>query len=134
MEQPGADGAAAAATYFMSLYPYVLATGDLAAWDAMSAPDCDFCNNTRTEVERLRAAEQRNLGGITVLAAGGTDLGSNGWHSARLEIEIHESSDVDAAGIVVSSRDGGTYSVDLALTWSGGWLIDSAGIVGTPRT
>ena len=134
MAQAGRDGAAAAATYFMSLYPYVLATGDLAAWDAMSAPSCDFCNNTRSEVERLRAAGQRNLGGITVLAATGTDLGSNGWHSASLEVEIHRSSDVDEEGTVVASREGGTYSVDLALTWSGGWLVDSAGIVGTPRT
>lgn len=63
MGTPGTDGAAAAASYFMELYPYVLATGDLAEWDAISADTCDFCINTRAEVERLEAAGLRSIGG-----------------------------------------------------------------------
>ncbi|WP_136313320.1 DUF6318 family protein [Actinomyces procaprae] len=37
-------GAADAATYFLNLYPYVHATGDLDAWKNMSEDDCEFCN------------------------------------------------------------------------------------------
>ncbi|QHO90738.1 hypothetical protein CWT12_04495 [Actinomyces sp. 432] len=37
------DGAAQAATYFLNLYPYVHATGDLDAWKKMSDDNCEFC-------------------------------------------------------------------------------------------
>ena len=33
----------AVAEYFVLLYPYVYATGDLAEWNALSDPDCKFC-------------------------------------------------------------------------------------------
>ncbi len=36
-------GALAAATYFMELYNYVNATGDLTEWDAASDPGCEYC-------------------------------------------------------------------------------------------
>jgi len=132
MSQPSADGAAAAAGYFMSLYAYVLATGDLTEWDAMSGAACDFCANTRTQVDALHGAGSRSLGGITVLAATAEDLGSNSWYSARLTVRIEASSDIDVNGKVVGTNGGGTYDVDLAMTWADRWTIDSAGIVETP--
>lgn len=132
MGTPGADGAAAAARYFMELYPYVLATGDLAEWDAISADTCDFCINTRAEVERLEAAGLRSVGGVRILSAAGKDLGANGWHSASLEVEILPSQDIDSSGVVIETHDGGTYTLDVAMTWSDGWAIDSAGIVQAP--
>ncbi|QWC15830.1 hypothetical protein KKR89_16470 [Cellulomonas dongxiuzhuiae] len=116
----------------MQLYPYVLATGDLAEWDALSATTCEFCSNTRAEVERLQAAGQRSVGGVTVLSATGQDLGANGWYRATLSVAITPSEDIDKAGVVVDTNDGGTYTIDVAMTWSDGWTIDSAGIVETP--
>ncbi|WP_269843828.1 DUF6318 family protein [Actinomyces qiguomingii] len=44
------EGAAEAATYFLNLFPYVFATGDLEAWKNMSKDDCKFCNNVATDV------------------------------------------------------------------------------------
>lgn len=41
-------GALAAAQYFMDLYNYVIATGDLTEWKALAAPDCDFCQSVAT--------------------------------------------------------------------------------------
>ncbi|MDO4901496.1 DUF6318 family protein, partial [Actinomyces sp.] len=38
------EGAATAATYFLNLYPYVHATGDLSTFKTMSKDDCEFCN------------------------------------------------------------------------------------------
>ena len=118
----------------MSLYPYVLATGDLAEWNAMSADTCDFCTNTRAEVERLQGAGQRSLGGVTVVSASGQDLGGNDWYAARLTVQIDPSSDVDGSGAVVRTNDGGRYDVDFAMTWADRWVIDSAGIVESPTS
>lgn len=129
MASAGPEGAAAAASYLMQLYPYVLATGDLSEWDALSADTCDFCVNTRDEVERLRSAGLRSLGGVTIRSAVGKDLGANGWHTATLDVEIAPSQDLDATGSVVATTDGGSYRLDVALTWSDRWIIDSAGIV-----
>lgn len=134
MATRGPDGAAAAASYFMALYPYALATGDLTEWDAMSADTCDFCAKTRSEVQRLEAAGRRSMGDVTVLSATGRDLGGNDWFSADLSVRIHPSVDVDTEGKVVDEHDGGTYVVNFALTWSDGWTVDSAGIVKDPAS
>ncbi|MBO0919817.1 hypothetical protein J1G42_03120 [Cellulomonas sp. zg-ZUI222] len=131
MAEPSAEGAAAAAGYFMSLYPYVFATGDITEWNTMSGSACDFCANTRTEVQNLHSSGARSLGGLTVLAATAEDLGSNNWFSARLKVRIDASSDVDANGAVLGTNDGGTYDVDLAMSWADRWIIDSAGIIET---
>ncbi|NDR54720.1 DUF6318 family protein [Actinomyces sp. 565] len=50
------DGAAQAATYFLNLYPYVYATGDLDAWKKMSDDNCEFCNNVITNATELHDA------------------------------------------------------------------------------
>ena len=47
------DGAAEATTYFIELYPYVYATGDLDAWERMSEDDCIFCNSVINNVTEL---------------------------------------------------------------------------------
>jgi hypothetical protein len=43
MERDDAEGAAAAAEYFLELYPYVMSTGDTTEWEAMSHPECEPC-------------------------------------------------------------------------------------------
>ncbi len=37
------EGAITAATYFLNLYPYVYATGDIDAFEKMSDDNCGFC-------------------------------------------------------------------------------------------
>ncbi|WP_251149796.1 DUF6318 family protein [Cellulosimicrobium sp. Marseille-Q4280] len=44
MEREDAEGAAAAAEYFIELYPYVMATGDTTEWRAMSHETCEPCS------------------------------------------------------------------------------------------
>ncbi|WP_237585282.1 DUF6318 family protein, partial [Actinomyces howellii] len=45
MDEQSPAGAEATAIYFLSLYPYAFATGDLTTWKEMSEDDCIFCNS-----------------------------------------------------------------------------------------
>jgi len=53
MDEDSSEGAIATATYFVQLYPYVYATGDLEQWRSMSRQDCLFCNSVITNVKEL---------------------------------------------------------------------------------
>ncbi len=129
MATPGDEGAAAAASYFISLYGYANVTGDLAEWSAMSSPECTFCSNVRAEVERVAAAGGRTEGGeVTILSATGAEVTEGQWYSAKLEVRIAPSQELAEDGAVVTEDDGGDYVVDLALSWNGAWLIDAVGI------
>ncbi|MFF3065974.1 DUF6318 family protein [Oerskovia sp. NPDC057915] len=64
MDRTDEVGAAAAATYFLELYPYVMATGDLTEWDAISYVDlCEFCVKVASDVEAYRSAGSSYTGG-----------------------------------------------------------------------
>ncbi|WP_249051694.1 DUF6318 family protein [Cellulomonas fimi] len=63
MDRTDEVGAAAAAEYFLSLYAYVMQTGDFAEWDAMSTELCGFCAKTRASAEELAAMGSRYHGG-----------------------------------------------------------------------
>ena len=57
MDRTDGAGAAAAAEYFLSLYGYVLATGDTTEWDAMTwAETCEFCTNVHADAAEIAAA------------------------------------------------------------------------------
>ena len=51
-EPPSVEGAVAVAEYFLLLYPYVYATGDLADWNALSHPECIFCASVAAQRAR----------------------------------------------------------------------------------
>ena len=52
-EQNDPTGAQQAAIYFVSLYPYAFATGDLTQWDAMSENRCVLCTSIHDGVTQL---------------------------------------------------------------------------------
>ena len=56
MDEFTVEGAVATGEYVLALYPYVYATGDLSDWQAMSDPECGFCNNVITKVTKLHDA------------------------------------------------------------------------------
>lgn len=124
MGTPSAEGAAAAASYFISLHPYIFATGDLAEWDALSEPGCQYCQNVRASVEDQISRDVRGEGSeITVLSAGGTVLAPGDTYAADLEITQAPSFEVTAGGARVPDGDGGRYKLHFALWWRDGWLI-----------
>ncbi len=64
MDRTDEVGAAAAATYFLELYPYVMATGDLTEWDAMTwAETCDFCSKSRESALAFDSPDFEYVGG-----------------------------------------------------------------------
>ncbi|QGQ18108.1 hypothetical protein GC089_01030 [Cellulomonas sp. JZ18] len=130
MATPSADGAAAAASYFISLYPYVYVTGDFTEWDAMSAPTCEFCSESRVDVQRMLDAGNSTTGAsVEVLSAEGIELSHREWYSARLRVKQGEGVELDSAGTVVSSNPEAVYDFDFAMTWlEGAWRIDSVGL------
>ena len=124
MSTPSAEGAAAAASYFVSLYPYVFATGDLAEWNAMSADDCKYCLNTRASVEDQLARGVRGDGSeISVLSATGSELTAGQTYAADVEIRQSPSFEVSADGVRHPDGDGGRFKLHLALLWRDGWFV-----------
>lgn len=55
MDERSPSGAAASAAYFLTLYPYVYATGDLTDWEEMSAEGCGFCSSVAESVNDLHS-------------------------------------------------------------------------------
>jgi len=124
MTAPSAEGAAAAARYFVALYPYIFATGDLTEWDTLSADDCKYCINTRASVEDQIARGVRGEGSdITVASAMGTELSAGETYAADLEITQGPSFEVSADGTRTPDGEGGTFRLHLALIWHDGWQV-----------
>lgn len=65
MKRDDAKGAAAAAEYFIELYPYVMATGDTEEFEAMSHRACDYCKGTLENVAWLLESHGTFEGGLT---------------------------------------------------------------------
>ncbi|MFD2793986.1 DUF6318 family protein [Promicromonospora vindobonensis] len=65
MKRKDAKGAAAAAEYFIELYPYVMATGDTEEFEAMSHRACDYCRGTLENAAWLQKTRGSFEGGLT---------------------------------------------------------------------
>jgi hypothetical protein len=63
MDQHDAEGAAAAAEYYVSLYDYVMRTGDTTEWEAMSHRSCGFCNDAIAQADRVQSENATWSGG-----------------------------------------------------------------------
>lgn len=64
MDRTDEVGAAAAATYFLELYPYVMATQDTAEWNVISYVDlCEFCVKVASDVEEYKSTGSSYSGG-----------------------------------------------------------------------
>lgn len=67
MKRDDAEGAAAAAEYFIELYPYVMATGDTAEFEAMSHRACGFCDELASQASAIQDAGETFVGGETTV-------------------------------------------------------------------
>ncbi|MFS0699431.1 DUF6318 family protein [Cellulomonas sp. 179-A 4D5 NHS] len=125
MDDPGVDGAVAAATYFLSLYPYVHATGDLAAWKAMSHPECGFCASVTEGVSAMHALGNKQTGGVfTVRSSQPTEVEAARFFAVVLDVEQAESVETDERGTVTSTVPGGRYTMTILVIREGdAWLI-----------
>ncbi|MGW2092385.1 DUF6318 family protein [Promicromonospora sukumoe] len=65
MKRKDAEGAAAAAEYFIELYPYVMSTGDTEEFEAMSHRACEYCQGTLENAAWLKGNDGTFEGGLT---------------------------------------------------------------------
>lgn len=63
MDREDADGAAAAAEYFLSLRSYMMATGDIMDWRSLSYKTCQFCSEDLKQAEQIQERRDRFTGG-----------------------------------------------------------------------
>lgn len=126
MARDDVDGAVAAAEYFLMLYPYVYATGDLGEWEAMSHPDCKFCGSVLENVERIHSGggyvvdESIELEVIRTLTPA-TDSGRVG---VDLLMSSKESAEYNVDDAVVTAWPAGDNLVMLDLSYEGArWRV-----------
>src|SRR5699024_3229524 len=97
MEEETVEGAIAAAKYFMELYPYIYATGDLEEWDALSDDGCEFCRNSRELAFDLTADGGFSSGGaVEIFAGDGGGPYEGGVYAIVLGVRFAESTFVYA--------------------------------------
>ena len=107
MDTVDAAGAEAAVEYFLRLYSYGFATGDLAEVRALSHPECIFCASVIDGVEETFDGGYRTVGGLT--STSGTqsrpvDPG-DAW-MVTTTVNQAPSTTVDADGTVVAEHEG----------------------------
>lgn len=102
MDRDDAEGAAAAAEYFLELYPYVMTTGDTAEWEAMSLPECEACVGF---IDQARMIAERG----DTFTGGETDA------------------TVEDPGRYVRDEATGIMPLDVAYTQAEMLIVDSAG-------
>jgi len=128
MATPSAEGAAAAASYFMQLYVYIYATGDTTTWREMSAETCEFCADSASDAEAVRASGKRGGTAVEIVSAEGLELKQGEWFTAALRVTQPPTIETDATGQETQTSEGGTFDVDFAMTWADGWTVDSVGV------
>ncbi len=100
MDRDDAEGAAAAAKYFLELYPLVMTTGDTAEWQAMSHTECGYCADALASAAWLSENTATFSGGETaveVLQTYGRDS-----ESGIYPLDVRSAQDT----IVVTGQDG----------------------------
>ncbi|MFD6164095.1 DUF6318 family protein [Oerskovia sp. NPDC060287] len=127
MDRTDEVGAAAAATYFLELYPYVMATGDFVEWDAMTwAETCEFCTIVRAESVTTKENGHIYTGAALELSAvtvGALDTLIGGYPVTANYIQSPHREET-RSGVIVSEDDGsaGRLQID-TLSTDEGWKI-----------
>ncbi|WP_255499746.1 DUF6318 family protein [Actinotalea sp. JY-7885] len=104
MDEVSVAGAEAAATYFLQLYPYAYATGDLSKWNELSDPECVFCQSVIRNVQEQVAASHSSSGSaIAILEVSAWEI-NVGRYGATVTANEGPSKEYDEAGEVVSER------------------------------
>jgi len=126
MDEFTVEGAAAAGEYFLLLFPYVYATGELSDWQAMSDPECVFCNNVINDVTDMHS----NGGWLdpwpqeaVAMSYGVSEEDPNLWAMA-FRFSHPEGTDHDSLGNARSVQAEDTTLV-LQMRWTGqAWIIE----------
>jgi hypothetical protein len=126
MKRDDAQGAAAAAEYFIELYPYVMATGDTEEFEAMSHRACGFCDDALEDIAALQKKDHTYRGGDakgSVLKSYARD-GVTGIYPLDMSVRQEVSTITDDAGSKVSSIKSSVSEVRVEVgRWKGSWVV-----------
>ncbi len=131
MERSDEAGAAAAATFFMRSFGYLLQSGDTAAWDEFSGQTCGFCEQARSRASDIYGSGHQILGGelsVGAVAVLGHDEVIN-VYAVEVDYAFAEGERVDAEGVAVEHLEAevGTAVLDVAPSTRGWVLIEGSG-------
>jgi hypothetical protein len=103
MDDVSVDGAIAAATYFLSLFPYAHESGDLTQWKAMSHPECIFCASVATGVEEMHAKGHHQEGsGLRIETSVGTEINPGVFFQVDVTGDQEAWRELDSTGALVT--------------------------------
>lgn len=124
MDEVNAAGAEAVAVYFLELYPYVYATGDLDEWRALSHPDCIFCASVIANVEEQAATGSRSEGGqIHIETSESTEV-TEIFFSVVVLATQQAGFEYDRGGQLVEASAGSHSEVNLVIVRNGSrWSV-----------
>lgn len=117
MDRDDAEGAQAAAEYFMALYGYIFATGDLSEWSEMSYEDCVFCAGAAERVAELHDDGGYAVGGeftIDEVIVLEPDAEDDAFRVGLIGEEA-PSQEYSSAGSLLESIPGGSTQYNFAL-------------------
>lgn len=126
MEREDIEGAKAAAQYFMELYAYIFATGDLEEWQSMSDPDCRFCAGAAERVHELFVDGGYATGGVFEVQEVEAQTPADGAAATLVALTGVEapSREYDRDGIEIASLEGGPATYIFALSREGSsWIV-----------
>ncbi|MBZ2195787.1 DUF6318 family protein [Occultella gossypii] len=127
MDDPGPEGAVAAASYFISLFPYLFTSGDLDEWEALGTEDCVVCAQIADGAAALHAEGGRNSGGgfeVLHSLTAGPD-GAEGRYIVQLDVMESPSIRIADDGSQVEQANGRYPELWVSIVWGAeGWQVD----------
>lgn len=131
---PTPDSAQATAAYFIQLYGYAYASGELSEWDRLSSPSCNYCATTKDDVVRVTSQNHQVTGGSISITAARTDVVQpDVLYSVFLDYEESPSQELDEAGTPVAASDGGSFTALVAVRWTDArWVVEAVDIGNAP--
>jgi hypothetical protein len=126
MERDDAKGAAAAAEYFIELYPYVMATGDTEEFEAMSHRACGFCDDALEQAKRIEERNYMYSGGDSKLSVTETYVRDEVTGIFPLDVEISQKSSVisdqEGKDVHVSNAKDSESRIEMGIR-DGRWVV-----------
>jgi hypothetical protein len=125
-------GAIATAHFFLEEFNQVFLTGDLSIWDALSQPDCVFCNSVRDGVIELHDAGAYRDGGEFTFDDDATIANyyeETGYWYVTFSVSWTPTNDHYPDGSTTPDGDGGSAHISLEMEpVNGMWRVRDVGV------
>ncbi|QJW35503.1 DUF6318 family protein [Cellulosimicrobium protaetiae] len=126
MDRDDAEGAAAAAEYFLELYPYIMTSSDTAEWEAMSHQECGYCSESLANARWLSDSGSVFTGGETTVEILTSYARDSQTGIFPLDVRTHqepiEVSDATGQSVETVPRDTVELRIEMGRN-TGSWVV-----------